>query len=48
MLRKADGTGFLLLAPSTSAAGSLFARGQYRLELTYYRDIQSADPASQL
>lgn len=48
LLRKADGTGFLLVAPSTSEAGSLLVPGQYRLDLTYYRDIQSVDPANQV
>jgi hypothetical protein len=38
ILRKADGTGFFLLMPSNSPAGSMFEKGQYRLRLKYLRN----------
>lgn len=45
VLRKADGTGFLLLP---SPPGSTFTAGQYRLNLVYRRDNQASDPGSQV
>jgi hypothetical protein len=45
-LRKADGTGFFVLAPTSSSAVAHLASGQYRLELTYRRDNSGADSES--
>ncbi len=46
LLRKADGTGFVLLVPDTNPPGSLLAVGQYRLKLSYLRDNRAAAPES--
>ncbi len=46
LLRKADGTGFVLLMPDTNPPGSLLPAGQYRLKLTYLRDNRAAAPES--
>ena len=46
LLRKADGTGFFVLAPASSSAGARLAIGQYRLGLTYRRDNREADSES--
>ena len=44
VLRKADGTGFFVLASPT---GSALTYGQYRLEMTYRRDNRAVDPDGQ-
>jgi hypothetical protein len=48
ILRKADGTGFLLVVPQVSSVGSQLTAGQYRLKLTYRRDNHASDPSSQV
>ncbi len=45
VLRKADGTGFFLMAPQ---AGSAHLGGHYRLEMTYRRKNVAADPSGQI
>ena len=44
VLRKADGTGFFVLASPT---GSALTSGQYRLKMTYRRDNRAVDPDGQ-
>jgi hypothetical protein len=46
VLRKADGTAFMVVLPSAEAPGSLLVPAEYRLRLTYRRDNQAADPDS--
>ncbi|SRR6266550_2484574 len=48
VLRKRDGTGFFIVAPTTSSLGSRFEVGQYRLEMAYRRNNQAVDPDSQV
>lgn len=48
LLRKGDGTGFYVVVPASTPAGTALPRGQYRLELTYRRDNRAADPESQV
>lgn len=44
LLRQADGTGFVLFL----SAGAELATGQYRLKMTYRRDITDIEPNSQV
>jgi hypothetical protein len=46
VVRKADGTEFILVLPSGGAAASELASGTYRLALRYRRDNTAADPGS--
>lgn len=47
ILRKADGTGFVLLVPdATAAIGALLPEGDYRMQFTYRRDNRAIDPDS--
>jgi hypothetical protein len=46
VLRKADGTAFAVIVPSTAAPGSQLVPADYRLRLTYRRDNQAFDPGS--
>jgi hypothetical protein len=46
VLRKADGTAFLVTVPSTTAPGSRLIPADYRLRLTYRRDNQGIEPES--
>jgi hypothetical protein len=48
VLRKIDGTGFFVIVPSATPAGSTLAVGEYRLRITYRRDNRAIDPGSQL
>jgi hypothetical protein len=46
VLRKADGTAFLVFVPATVAPGSRLIPADYRLRLTYRRDNQVVEPGS--
>jgi hypothetical protein len=46
VLRKADGTAFMVVLPAAEAPGSLLVPAEHRLRLTYRRDNQAADPDS--
>jgi hypothetical protein len=46
VLRKADGTAFVVIVPSAAAPGSRLEPADYRLRLTYRRDNQALDPGS--
>jgi hypothetical protein len=46
VLRKADGTAFVVIVPSTTAPGSQLEPTDYRLRLTYRRDNRALDPGS--
>ncbi|HEX6075892.1 MAG TPA: hypothetical protein VFZ32_11605, partial [Micromonosporaceae bacterium] len=46
VLRKADGTAFVVIVPSTTAPGSQLEPTDYRLRLTCRRDNQALDPGS--
>ena len=46
VLRAADGTGLLLFVPGAGPAGTDLAAGEYRLQLTYRRDITAVDASS--
>src|SRR5262249_55877173 len=47
VLRKADGTGVMIVAPGgPTSSGSLLPQGQYRLTFTYRRDNRTNDPNS--
>jgi hypothetical protein len=48
VLRKADGTGFFIVVPATSPAGTRLNTGQYRLKLNYLRNNKASDPTSQI
>ncbi|MGA9773955.1 MAG: hypothetical protein WBV94_33295 [Blastocatellia bacterium] len=48
VLRKADGTGFFVIVPSGTQAGSALAVGQYRLSMIYRRNNQAMDPGGQV
>jgi hypothetical protein len=48
VLRKADGTAFVVIVPSPTAPGSQLEPADYRLRLTYRRDNQALDPGSPL
>lgn len=48
VLRKADGTGFFVIEPSATQAGSALAVGQYRLRMTYRRNNRASDPGGQV
>lgn len=48
MLRKGDGTGFIVLAPAATSMGSRLEPGQYRLNLDYRRDNRAVEPGSQV
>jgi hypothetical protein len=48
LLRKGDGTGFLVIVPAGSPAGSALAVGPYRLGMKYRRNNRAIDPGSQL
>lgn len=48
VLRKADGTGFFVVVPTVSSEASQLPAGQYRLVMTYRRNNQTQDPASQV
>jgi len=41
LLRSADGTGLIILAPDRAAPGSRLAAGEYRLRFMFRRDIRS-------
>jgi hypothetical protein len=46
VLRKADGTAFVVIVPSTATPGSRLEPADYRLRLTYRRDNRALDPDS--
>jgi len=48
VLRKADGTGFFVLAPGAAPPGSELLAGQYRLKLAYRRDNRATEQNSQV
>lgn len=48
VVRNADGTGFFLVVPAATPAGTRLDPGEYRLRWTYRRDNRAADPASQV
>lgn len=48
VLRKADGTGLVVVVPAGTAAGTHLDAGQYRLQMTYSRDIRANDPTAQV
>jgi hypothetical protein len=48
VLRKADGTAFIITRPSGDPPGSSLSRGEYRIKLTYRRDNKAVEPGSQI
>jgi hypothetical protein len=46
VLRKADGSGFMIGSPGPTPSGSVLPEGQYRLVFTYRRDNRTKDPNS--
>jgi hypothetical protein len=48
VIRRADGTGFVVVVPAGNAAGTELAPGQYRVALSYLRDNRAAIPTSQV
>lgn len=48
VLRKADGTGFVLIPPPSGGAPGRLRSGSYRLSLPYRRENRAADPTSQV
>jgi len=46
VIRRADGTGFFVIA--TPTASSELSKGQYRLNMTYRRNNKATDPNSQM
>lgn len=46
VLRKSDGVGMFIVAPSVGGAGSLLPPGEYRFGLTYRRDNRAIDSES--
>lgn len=48
VLRKADGTGLVLMIPDASRRDSVLPSGEYRLRLRYLRNNKASDPTSQI
>jgi hypothetical protein len=48
VLRRADGSGVIVVSPAASSAGSLLPRGEYRLVFTYRRDNRAKDQNSEV
>jgi uncharacterized protein DUF6603 len=46
VLRKADGSGLMIVSPGPTPSGSFLPEGQYRLVFTYRRDNRTMDPNS--
>jgi uncharacterized protein DUF6603 len=46
VLRKADGSGLMIVSPGPTPSGSFLPEGQYRLVFTYRRDNRAKDPNS--
>ena len=48
VIRRADGTGLVIVVPAANAPGTALPPGQYRMNLTYLRDNTAASSASQV